>query len=201
MNDFELSEIEKIETKGIVKNINWYYHGFEFSKIALITEKGILAKKYQNPSWKGGNNGPHYISVAKDIDITHIDSALSDQMNEGPLIIIDENIDAIKCKKIRLYRRFKNSSLPLRYSCYIDEYQVFEKVLPDKFVGVECSLYNWVRMDNIRMLKGFRIMIEIMQSLNIQLPIYDFSRQEDNIVHELNKDEFLELSKHLINRE
>lgn len=51
------------------------------------------------------------------------------------------------------------------------------------------------------MLKGFRIMIEIMQSLNIQLPIYDFSRQEDNIVHELNKDEFLELSKHLINRE
>lgn len=40
-------------------------------------------------------------------------------------------------------------------------------------------------------------MLEVMQSLDSNLPIYDFSRQEDGIVHELDKEAFLELSKHL----
>ena len=40
-------------------------------------------------------------------------------------------------------------------------------------------------------------MIETMQQLDCDLPIYDFSRQEGDNVHELDKEEYLEVTKSL----
>lgn len=43
--------------------------------------------------------------------------------------------------------------LPLRYSTSEDEYQVYSKILPEKFVGIECMAYAWCKSNNIFLLK------------------------------------------------
>lgn len=195
MEKINLNEIEKIETRNVVKNLNWFYHGFDFGNIAKIMENGILAKKYldfSSPNF--GDNGKYYISLSKDTN--RVFTAFRQYNQMGPMIIVD-NIEAIKCRKNMLYEWLRFTPLPFRYSGWDDEYQVYSKILPDKFVGIECVLYDWAKDNNLFFLRRFRDMLEVMQSLDSNLPIYDFSRQEDGIVHELDKEAFLELSKHL----
>lgn len=195
MEKIDLNEIEKIETRNIVKNLDWFYHGFDFGNIAKIMENGILAKKYldfSSPNF--GANGKHYISLSKDTN--RVFTAFRQYNQMVPMIIVD-NVKAIKCRKNILYEWLRFTLLPFRYSSWDDEYQVYSKILPDKFVGIECVLYDWAKDNNLFFLRRFRDMLEVMQSIDSNLPIYDFSRQEDGMVHELDKEAFLELSKHL----
>lgn len=197
MGVIDLKEIEKIETGNIVKNLNWYYHGFDFGDTVNIMKKGILAKKYLDfPEPIYGNNGKHYISLSK--DTASFDDAFNNFKSVCPMIILD-NLEAIECKDNLLYYFFRFTPLPFRYSFWRGEYQVYSKILPDKFIGIECMVYEWAKDDKLFMLKQFRCMLEMLRSLEIQLPIYDFSREEDNLVHQIDTDAFLELSKQLIN--
>lgn len=192
--NLNINEIEKVETKCIVKNLNWFYHGFDFGNITKIVKDGILAKKYLDfPTSDFGLNGKHYISISKDI-IDHPCSAFHSYKRAHPLIILD-NVDAIKCKQSTLYRPFRLTSLPFRYSDWVDEYQVYSKISPDKIIGIECMVYDWTRDDILFLLKRFRSMLEVMQSLDIKFPVYDFSRQKNGIVHEVDQEAFLSLTK------
>ncbi len=144
-----------------------------------------------------GLNGKYYVSIAKDIDGE--DRALTRYKNSGPLVILD-NLKVIKCKKSNFYRLFNRTPLPLRYTAWSDEYQVYDKISPDKIIGFECMVYDWAKSGNLFLLKRFRTMLEIMQQLKCELPIYDYSREEENVVHELDKEAFLEISKPLKNQ-
>lgn len=198
MAKIELKDIENIETKSVVKNLNWFYHGFSFENFAEIMEKGVLAKKYLDfPVKSFGLNGKHYISIAKDTNKPG--NALNSYKRTGPLVILDD-IEAIKCKNKKLYGYFKNTFFPFRYTEWNDEYQVYSKILPEKFVGLECMVYDWARENNLFLLKRFYYMLEKMIYLDISLPIYDYSREENNKVHELDKEAFLEIGKSLINK-
>jgi len=198
MEEFDLSKIEKIETENIMKDLNWFYHGFDFGNIAEIMNKGVLAKKYLDfPVQNFGLNGKHYISVAKDTN--QPGNALNKYKRTGPLVILDD-IKAIKCQKKKIYYPFRLTALPFRYTEWVDEYQVYSKILPEKFIGLECMVYDWTRENNLFLLKRFREMLMVMKALDIQLSIYDFSREKDNMIHELNKEAFLEVSKCLINK-
>lgn len=196
METIDLKEIETVEKK-VVKNPDWFYHGYDFGNTAKILEKGILAKKHLD--FQKGNfglNGKHYISVAKDINEGW--RALTKYKNNGPVAILD-GLKVIECKYSKLYKLFIYTPLPFRYTEWPDEYQVYSQIQPDKIIGIECMVYNWTEQGNIFLLKRFRTMLEVMKELDSQLPIYDFSRQEGDNVHELDKEAFLELSKRLIN--
>lgn len=43
-------------------------------------------------------------------------------------------------------------------------------------------------------------MLIVMKNMGVQLPLYDFSREKDGIVYELDKSAFLEKSKYVINK-
>lgn len=192
MTDIDLKKIEEVESKKLVKNLDWFYHGFDFGDLANILEKGILAKKYLDfPTGNFGLNGKHYISVAKDTN--KAGNALNKYKRNGPLVIVD-NIKAIECKREKIYEYFRLTRLPLRYTEWDDEYQVYSKILPDKFVGLECMAYEWAKEGNIFLLRRLHSMLELMESLNCELPIYDYSREEDGIVHEIDKEAYLRLN-------
>lgn len=195
MGAIDLREIEKIETGNIVKNLNWFYYGFNFDNIVNIMEKGILSKKhlnYPNPNY--GSNGKHYISLSKDNDpATFI---FDYYKHTYPMIILDD-LEAIECKYNLLYYFLRYTPLPFRYSSWSGEYQVYSKILPDKFIGIECMAYEWAKDDELDKLKRFRYMLEMLKSLEVKLPIYDFSREEDNKVHQIDTEAFLELSKNI----
>lgn len=196
MEKIDLREIEKIEKDSVIKNTDWYYHGFDFAYTSDILKEGILAKRhlgYACPNF--GLNGKYYISVAK--DITGDDLALSSYKQYGPLAILD-NLKVIKCKKSQLNRLFIYTPIPLRYSAWSDEYQVYDKIAPEKIIGFECMVHEWVKKDNIFLLRRLHTMIEIMQLLDCNLPMYDFSRQEGDNVHELDKEEYLKLSESIV---
>ncbi len=198
MEKIDLREIEKIETGNIVKNPDWFYHGTSFEYVADILKNGILAKKYLSyavPDF--GLNGKHYICIAHDAEEYHPEDKIYWYKLKGPLMILDHLEDVIKCKKNPLYRRLKYTSLPFRYSNWDGEYQVYDKISPEKLVGIECMVYEWVKEDNSFLLRNLREILEKMQKLEIDLPVYDFSRQEDDRVHELDKEAFLELSEQL----
>ena len=191
MENNNCNKIKKIETKTINKNPDWFYHGCDFGNIPNILKDGILAKKYLDyPCPNFGLNGKYYISVAKDTNLS--DNALDQYKYKGPLVVMD-NLKVIKCKESKLYKLFINTQIPLRYTVWSDEYQVFSKITPDKIIAIECMAYEWTKHGNILMLKRLRKMIEVMNSLNSKLPIYDYSREENGIVHELDKEAYLKL--------
>lgn len=192
-------DIMQLETKTIVKNPDWFYHAFEYGNIAKIVQNGLLAKKYleyKNPNF--GLNGKYYISVSKDIvksnDTNLVDSAFNNYKRNFPLLILD-NIKAYKCQKNSLSRLFTYTSIPLRYSYYDDEYQVYSQIKPENFVGIECMLYDWAINDQRFILKRFHNMLVVLKSLDIELPIYDFSRLENDVAHEIDTDSYLSLYK------
>ncbi len=194
MGKIEASEVEKIET-NFVKNSEWFYHGYDFCFTEDIIKKGILARKYLSCPDEDGLNGKHYVSIAKDIEGEK--KALTRYKHQGPLAIMDESLKVIECKQSKFYELFRYTRLPFRYTEWSDEYQVYSKIKPNKIIGFECMAYLWAKEGNIALLRRLRMMIEIMQKLNCDLPIYDFSRQEGDNVHELDKEAYLELSKTL----
>lgn len=194
MGKIETSEIEKIE-KSFVKNPDWFYHGYDFCNTPDIIKEGILARKYLSCQDEDGLNGKHYVSIAKDIDGEG--KALTRYKHQGPLAIMDESLKVIECKHSKFYKLFRYTILPFRYTDWSDEYQVFSKIKPDKIIGFECMAYLWAKDGNIALLRRLRTMIETMNQLECELPIYDFSRQDGDKVHELDKEAYLELTKSL----
>ncbi len=185
------NKIKNIETKTIPKNPDWFYHGCDFGNVPNILEKGVLAKKLLNEkNLNYGLNGKYYISVAKDTNLPN--NALDEYKYNGPLVVMD-GLKVIKCKESKLYKLFRYTPIPLRYTVWPDEYQVYSKITPDKIIAIECMAYEWMENRNIFLLKRLRKMIEVMNSLNCDLPIYDYSREENGIVHELDKEAYLEL--------
>lgn len=200
MEEIDLREIERIETKSIVKKPDWFYHGFYFESTAGIIENGILARKHLNFFCKSdniGNNGTHYISVVKEInDANRGFSMYKHIKNHRPLVIL-KGIKAIKCRESSLYNKFINTPLPFRYSPWSEEYQVYSKIQPYKIIGIECMVYAWAEQGDIFRLRRVRQMLELMKQLDSQLPVYDFSREKDGLVNEVDKEAFLEVSKSL----
>ena len=194
MGTIDLKDIEQIE-KEVIKNPDWYYHGYDFASTSDILKEGILARKYLSCLDEDGLNGKHYVSVAKDVEGKN--KALTRYKHQGPLAILNENLKVIECKHSKFYELFRYTMLPLRYTHWSDEYQVFSKIKPNKIIGFECMAYLWAKEGNIALLRRLRTMIETMQKLDCDLPMYDFSRQEGNDVHELDKKGYLEVTKSL----
>lgn len=187
--DLMLEKIDKVEYQAIEKNPEWFYHGFDAAFTEQILSEGILAKKYLDFPWPNfGLNGKHYISIAKDTNAPG--NALNRYKTIGPLAIID-GIKVIKCRKYKPYQIFNHTRIPLRYTAWEDEYQVYGKIPKDNIIGIESMLYYWIEHQNTFYLKKFRNMLETMEKMGIDLPIYDYSREENDQIYEIDKKEYL----------
>lgn len=191
-------EIEKIErVANIRKSSHWYYHAITSSPDLLkkVMKEGLLCKNISGYArTKNGYNGNYYVSLSKDIKAPLEESGYLEYIEEYPMLIIDD-IKAIKCLKVNGNNILTNTIIPFRTSGYRDEYQVFNRIDPSKFIGIEAKAYDWCIQEKISELRNLRDIILVMEESGISLPIYDYSREEDGIIHEVNQDKYLEFSK------
>ncbi len=196
-------EVIYIETPSF-RDLDWYYHGIpeDTDKMMNILSEGIKSRSLLGQ--KGvGSNGKYFISLSKDIGIEGDFSAFHGFRRCLMNIIIDD-IDAHKCVKyIPFLYLLANTRFPIRYSDFLDEFQVYEIIKPDKFVGIQCPLYYWAKdyqeAGNYKyFLEAFKNLIIAMKLLEIRLPLYDYSRLMGTSVHLINPDEFLLIYDRLI---
>ncbi len=191
-------QIEKIEhVSKIRKSSRWFYHGItsEANQFPKIMQEGLLCKNLHGYArTKNGYNGNYYISLSKDIKAPSEDSGYSNYIEEYPMLIIDDII-AIKCLKTNSRTIFTKTIIPFRTSGYKDEYQAFYRIDPSKFVGLEAKAYDWCTQGQISKLRNLRNIILEMEEFGTSLPIYDFSREYDGIIHEIDQEQFLHFSK------
>lgn len=197
-----LEKVEKIEIQA-TKNSEWYYHKFSFTdeRFRNILDEGIKCRKLLGMR-SAGNNGKYYISLLKDLYDDSLNSGFNSFMNVCTSFIISD-IEPIRCsvKMQDLYHLFAWSRIPLRGSGFIDEFQAYKMIIPDKFIGLQCPLYNWISemlderytADFVDYLLALKDMIMIMKKLNFILPIYDYSRKNVNEVHLIDADAYLDI--------
>lgn len=194
------TEIEKIEfISSIKKNPHWYYHGITSpaNRFPRIMQDGLLSKNLSGYArTKNGYNGKYYISLSKDIEaeVPLEDSAYSTYIDKYPMLII-EDINAFKCLKVNGNSLFTNTILPFRTSGYRDEYQAFNKIDRSKFRGIEAKAYDWSKKEKLSELRYLKDILLLMKEFGTYLPVFDFSREENGIIHEIDQDGYLLFSK------
>ncbi len=197
-----LEEVKKIEVPE-EKNPDWYYHHFHFldEKFKNMLDEGLKCRKLLGQK-SSGNNGHYYISLIKDLGEDSLNSGFDGFMRVCTSFIISD-IHPIKCsvKMQSLYHLFAWSRIPLRGSGFIDEFQAYKTITPDKFIGIQCPLYNWISealderyiTDYTTDLASLRDIIKIMRAYGKELPIYDYSRRSANEVHLIDSDAYLDV--------
>lgn len=184
------------------RSMDWYYHAFKNNEevfIDIMTE-GLKCRKLLNQTERKntGHNGLYFISLGKNID-NQFGSYYVNLMDKPSLII--DGISPIKCKGYYLYSIFHNTKIKLR-SGHKDEYQAFQKINPENIVGLQCSVYKWLLDDYYDIYRDYLTKLKkyifIMRYLNIDLPIYDYSRRDGMLVHEINSDAYLKLYNEIL---
>ena len=193
-----IEDVKSIETPA-TRDLEWYYHGIpeETDAMKNILSEGIKCRSLLGKKGSG-NNGKYFISLSKDVGTPANISAFHGFRN-GRMNIIIENINAHKCMAYFPPLHFlANTRFPIRFSGFPDEFQIYRRVKPDKFVGIQCPLYYWTEGyeegEHYKyFLEAFKNIIIAMKSLETSLPLYDYSRLQGTSVHQINPDEFLEI--------
>ena len=183
-------------------NLNWYYH---FSKYNLeiyknILEEGIKCGHLLNRTHCGKNNGPFYISLTK-LTIPDNDLFLS-YMSNCYLYhsFILDNINPIECENFithKEYKQYRNTEDKRRYSSYLfGEYQYYYFIKSNLIKGIQYDLYSCLvneqegtYMYNLS-IKEVLQLIDLLEELNLDIQIYDYSKRDKTLVHKINKEKF-----------
>lgn len=192
-----IEKIESIETP-CARDLNWYYHGTckDIEGIKAILKEGIKCG-YLLGQESNINNGRYFISLSKDIGAQKDHSSFYSYRTVINIIIDD--IKAHKCiKYFSLLPYLGDTRLPIRFSGWDDEFQAYKIIEPDKFIGIQCPLYYWVKsyLDGGTtnwFLVNLKKLIIAMKALENTLPLYDYSRLDGTSVHQINPDRFLEI--------
>lgn len=197
MNNLEyLNIIKKFEDKSIQNLGNYYYHGFLYNEKDFrdMLLNGIKCSKLVDNVSHNGSNGKYYICLSKKMDVKKSSFDLFSSFR--PMFILNN----IKPSRTHKYG-FTNLILPLREGIYDDEYQYFYKIKSNKIIGIQYKIYEMLSTDSkakkmfnmnnqdcINYLYNLKEMIEILNKLNINIPIYDYSTMK-----EINKEKVLTL--------
>lgn len=219
-----LEKVKNTEDKEISNlNPNWYYHATSYDSVKDILLNGIkcsydlTGKKIQSAS------GPYYISVCKNLQ-KYKDTDLSAyNMRATPgasfAFILDESLPTIKTIDMHnnelmhaVAKLFMNTSTPIRFSDYKDEYQVLKSIEPKYFVGILLCIVKEIeneirntrkmiysaeanRINSFSSLSNIIYTINFLKGLivfldhnNLDLPLYDFSYNK-----EINKRKIMSL--------
>lgn len=192
-----IEEIKSIETPS-TRDLKWYYHGIseDTGAIENILSEGIKCRNLLGQKG-GGNNGKYFISLSKDIGIDEKSLSAFHDFRRCQMNIIIDNIKARRCIDYSpLLHLLANTRFPIRSSSFPDEFQIYEIIEPDKFVGIQCPLYYWTKGyeeegTHKYFLDALKNLIIVMKMLGSSLPLYDYSRLQGTSIHQINPNEFL----------
>ena len=191
-----LNMVKELEDKDI-KYINkqWFYQAskYNYEKYKSILSDGILCNYLlMNKSYK--YNGPYYISIIRDLGSEFKYSSYLQYLESVPMLILNENIDALPTlKETILGKLLINTKSTHRISEFDDEYQVPFKIETKDIIGIEFYFEKILKnsMQNDKVITPFfelKSLVNLMNELNIDLPIFDYSTYK-----EINKDKVLKL--------
>lgn len=183
--------IDYIEDKNIETDNNWYFHATDknIEIIEKILKEGIKSSYLRKEHSSSGYNGKYYVSICKKNDNINTCNSVYELLEHLPKFIIN-NVFALKTNKEN-FKAFSETILPLRTSCYDDEYQVFLKINKSKIIAIEYSLYYLLEINESLIkeeLEFLKKMIVCLDKNSLNIPIYDLSTNR-----EINKSKILSL--------
>lgn len=210
-----LEKVKNVEDKEISDiNPNWYYYATSYNSVRDILQNGIKCSYDLTGKKIKSASGPYYVSVCKNLQ-KYKDSDLSAyDMKATPgasfTFILDESLPAIKAINMHnnelvhlVSTLFMNTSMPIRFSNYKDEYQVLKNIEPKYFVGILICIAKEIEneikrinrsayseqadkansfnsLSNIVYTINFlKDLIVFLDNKNIDLPLYDFSYNKE----------------------
>lgn len=190
------NSIDKIEEKCEI-NLDWFYHSTPYDKenITSILTEGIKCGILLN-STGDACNGPYYISLSK---ITIPDNECFDYYTAcRPSFIIGE-IEPIKCVNNPLYYDYINTK-DQRRTGLKEEYQYYYFIKNIYIKGIVYNIYILIE-DSYRGHQTLLNLVELiymLDELDIDIPIYDYSRREKTFAHKIDKDKLKYYQKEIL---
>lgn len=196
----DISIIDKIEEKREI-NLDWFYHSTYYDKLkyASILTEGIKCNELLHKSGVGRYNGKYYVSLSK---ITIPDNLCYLYYSTDTPSLIINGIEPIKCEDIDEYHEYINTKDPRRIGNFIDEYQYCYLIQNTYIKGIvynllESFIKRYNRFDKQK-IKNLLELIDLLEELDINIPIYDYSRRDKILVHEINKEKLKYYSKEFL---
>lgn len=191
----DINIIDDIEEVSEI-NLDWFYHSIHYNKnkySSILTEGIKCNELLEKPGW-GVYNGKYYISLSK-ITIPDNPTFQYYASTTSPSFIIN-GIKPIKCKSNNMINRLKyekyiNTKDSRRMGNKDGEYQYYYFIQSTYIIGI---VYNLLKIqDTYPRLKESSVveLAEIcllLEELGIDIPIYDYSRRDKVLAHEINKE-------------
>ena len=189
-------DIDKIEEKDEI-NLDWFYHSTPYDKenITSILTEGIKCGELLNSSGDS-YNGLYYISLSK-VTIPNNETFVY-YTACMPSFIIGE-IEPIKCSNNPLYYDYIMTK-DKRRTGLEEEYQYYYFI---KNIYIKGIVYNLSRLieDSYRghqSLLNLLELIRLLEELDINIPIYDYSRRDKTSVHKIDKEKLKYYQKEIL---
>lgn len=192
-----LDIIDKVEEESEI-SLDWFYHSPSYYDRDIgksILTEGIKCNELLKNGKKGIHNGPYYISLSK---ITIPDNACFYNYNNVPPSFIINGIEPIKCENIDEYRKYIDTKDPRRIGSYEDEYQYYYFIKNTYINGILFNLLNTCKMAKGSTIEKILDIISLLEELDIDLPIYDYSRREKTLAHTIDKERLKYYSKQIL---
>lgn len=192
--------IDKIEEKCEI-DLDWFYHSVYYDRIKYLSilSEGIKCNKLLNSPGCGRYNGKYYISLSK---LTVPDNVCYlYYTTDRPSFIIDD-IEPIKCRNIAEYQQYIDTRDPRRIGNFEDEYQYYYFIKSTYIKGIvynllECFIKRDNRFNTLK-IRQLLDLINLLEELDVKIPIYDYSRRDKALVHKINKEKLKYYFKELI---
>lgn len=183
-------------------NLRYFYHSTRYDEgvFTSILTDGIKCKHLLGEPWDGASfNGKYYISLSKITNPNNLCSMC--YIGYNPSFIVD-GIEPIKCENNSDYLQYIATKDPRRIGSFDDEYQYLEYIKNSYIKGIVYNLHNGlIEEDNkidIMYAKKLIELIKLLEKLQIELPIYDYSRRNVDQAHEIDKEKTKYYSKKFI---
>lgn len=194
---------DKIEEKCDI-DLDWFYHSLHYKKedYRNILTEGIKCNYLLNRNWSGKHNGPYYISLSK-ITIPDNITFLNYACATNPSFIL-EGINPIKCERILEYEKYIKTRDKRRIGNFDEEYQHYYLVEEKYIKGILFNLYMYLwnsrinKSKQIINIKKLLDLISLLEEIDRDLPIYDYSRREKTLAHTIDKEKLKYYSKEIL---
>ena len=195
-----VDDIKSIEFSQEI-DLAWFYHSVSYTHddYKNILEEGIKCNHLLNKTSTGRFNGPYYISLSN-ITIPDNMTFLKYAYYSKPSIIIS-GIEPIFCEGRHDYEKYIDTKDRRRISNLPGEYQYYYHIKQEYIIGILYNLYYYINSGNSDSqrfrLKELTDLIELLKSLNKDIPIYDYSRRAKTSAHVIDKEKILSLTSNL----
>lgn len=205
----DINIIDEVEQQCEI-DLDWFYHSTFYDKdkyLSILTE-GIKCNELLHRSGAGVYNGKYYISLSK---ITIPDNNCFLYYSTDTPSFIISGIEPIKCEGYEEYLKYINTKDSRRIGNFSDEYQYYYFIQNSHIKGIVYNLLEYfIIKDNSKKENKFDVwfdklkiehlleLIKLLDELDIEIPIYDYSRRDKLVAHEIDKEKIKYYSKDIL---